>query len=174
MSITQGGPGFPFFAPCVYDYVCGKQLDAIVPTIEDVMDVTLGTTLTEVKYTSANLQPKLIIFHFFAQLSQASEKKTVQQLINTASDAIVTSGYSKPLVSVDVGDVPQLVRCVLLHTTILSLKGELDQFVSGLDDVKVLQLVQKCPTLFHSFFVAYKGTTLTAGEYFTILNMYPT
>ncbi len=37
MSITQGGPGFPFFAPCVYDYVCGKQLDAIVPTIEDVI-----------------------------------------------------------------------------------------------------------------------------------------
>ncbi len=50
---------------CVWLRMC------LMPTIEDVMDVT-----------STNLQPKLIIFHFFAQ----------QQKDWLASDAIVTSG----------------------------------------------------------------------------------
>ena len=48
MSLIQGGSGFPFFAPSMYDYICGKDICDIKPTIEEVPDAQLKATLTEV------------------------------------------------------------------------------------------------------------------------------
>ena len=29
MSLAQDGSGFPFFGSCVYDYICGKDMNNI-------------------------------------------------------------------------------------------------------------------------------------------------
>ena len=48
MSLIQGGSGYPFFAPAVYDYICGQEVCNIVPTIDEIPDAQLKTALVEV------------------------------------------------------------------------------------------------------------------------------
>lgn len=48
MSLIQGGSGYPFFAPAVYDYICGQDVCNIVPTIDEIPDAQLKTALVEV------------------------------------------------------------------------------------------------------------------------------
>ena len=75
----------------------------------------------------------------FVQLSRAGDANAIQTPLNTASDAVISSGYSRPLVAVTSGDVPQLINGVLLHTVVLSLKAEMDQFLSRLNEVRAGQ-----------------------------------
>lgn len=48
MSLIQGGSGFPFFAKSFYDYICGRDICSIDPALEEIPDVQLKATLTEV------------------------------------------------------------------------------------------------------------------------------
>ena len=48
MSLVQGGSGFPFFAPAMYDYMCGKDVCSLVPTVDEIPDAQLKITLVEV------------------------------------------------------------------------------------------------------------------------------
>ena len=43
MSLLQGGSGFPYLAPPMYDYLCGEDASSIKVSAEDVpnVDVTL-------------------------------------------------------------------------------------------------------------------------------------
>ena len=70
----------------------------------------------------------------FAQLSRAGDESAIQTALNTAADAVINSGYSRPLVAVTSRDVPQLINGVLLHPVVLS------QFLSGLNEVRVGQI----------------------------------
>ncbi len=45
------------------------------------------------------------------------------------------------------------MKCVALHATILKIKGELDQFVAGLDEAGVISAIKTFPTLFENLFV---------------------
>ena len=38
MSVAQGGSGFPFFAPCVFDYICGMEVNEIFVDVHHVPD----------------------------------------------------------------------------------------------------------------------------------------
>ena len=38
MSLVQGGSGYPFFAPAVYDYLTGKDVCSISPGINEIPD----------------------------------------------------------------------------------------------------------------------------------------
>ena len=102
----------------------------------------------------------------FAQLSQAGDESAIQTALNTAADAVINSGYSRPLVAVTSRDVPQLINGVLLHTVVLSLKAEMDQFLSGLNEVRVGQMIQRCPDMFRPYFVATRSQ-LSAGKPFS-------
>ena len=48
MSLIQGGSGFPFFAPSMYDYICGRDVCSIAPTVDEIPDAQLKTALVEV------------------------------------------------------------------------------------------------------------------------------
>ena len=48
MSLVQGGSGLPFVALSLYDYISGKDVGMIQPTIEEIPDALLRATLTEV------------------------------------------------------------------------------------------------------------------------------
>jgi len=58
---------------------------------------------------------------------------------------------------------PQLVKIAALHSCIMKVKAELDQFVAGLKEAQVLDVIRKYPSFFHPMFVASQTDTVTAG-----------
>lgn len=48
MSLVQGGDGYPFFAPSIYEYIQGKDICEIIPGLDEVPDSTLRATLVKV------------------------------------------------------------------------------------------------------------------------------
>ena len=44
MSITQGGSGYPYFAPSMYKYICGEDVCSIEPEIDEIPDFQLQKT----------------------------------------------------------------------------------------------------------------------------------
>ena len=82
------------------------------------------------------------------------------------SDTLVDCGFNKPISKLTRDDVPHLLQSVALHSVILKVKAELDQFISGLDKAGVLTFIQKFPSLFQPMFVA-SHKQLDAGNIFT-------
>lgn len=78
-------------------------------------------------------------------------------------EVLISCGFNKPIPLLTPRDVPQLIECVSLHSTILVVKAELDHIIQGLEDVGVLKTLQASPHLFRSLFV-YEPEVLTAGE----------
>ncbi len=54
-----------------------------------------------------------------------------------SSDVIMNSGYTKPIVTAKVSDIPEIKRVVTLHYSILEVIAELDQFKKGLQSLGV-------------------------------------
>ena len=48
MSIVQGGSGIHFFAPCVYQYLCGVDVSAIPVSTDDIPDYEVITVVQKV------------------------------------------------------------------------------------------------------------------------------
>jgi len=80
-----------------------------------------------------------------------------------ACDLFLDCGVGKPLMSMTRKDVPQLVKIAALHSCIMKVKAELDQFVAGLKEAQVLDVIRKYPSFFHPMFVASQTDTVTAG-----------
>ena len=47
-SLAQGGSGFPFFAKCVFDYICGKDVNDIEVEIDAIYNFEVHDLLTKV------------------------------------------------------------------------------------------------------------------------------
>ena len=77
---------------------------------------------------------------------------------------LVDFGFTKPLPTIKSTDVSQLVKCASLHSTLLRIKSELDQFISGLHSPGVLEAIREYPSFFSPMF-EFKGNVLTAGKY---------
>ena len=50
-------------------------------------------------------------------------------------------------------DIPDIVKAVCLHTTVLSMKAELDQIAEGLEIFDIINLVRDHPSLMQPLFV---------------------
>ena len=48
MSLIQGGSGFPYLAPPMYDYLCGKDAISIEVSAEDVPSIDVTQLLQKV------------------------------------------------------------------------------------------------------------------------------
>ena len=53
MAVIQDGIGFPFFAPCAYEYLCGKAATEIRPEISDIPDEDFRTLALQVRLDTA-------------------------------------------------------------------------------------------------------------------------
>ena len=49
MSLLQGGSGFPYLAPPMYDYLCGENASSIKVSAEDVPNVDVTLLLQKVQ-----------------------------------------------------------------------------------------------------------------------------
>ena len=96
-------------------------------------------------------------------MSEAKEDKEAQEIALNACDILVECGYTKPLCTLKLNDVSQLIKNATLHSAILKIKSELDQFVDGIDEAGVLDSIRKYPDLFRPLFVS-SGTTLSSGD----------
>ena len=79
-----------------------------------------------------------------------------------AYDVLESCGNQKPIAKLTHTDVPFVIVCVALHTTVFQRNAELDQIVKGLKDAGVLDMIRTCPDLFRRLFVK-STTTLSAG-----------
>ena len=48
MSLAQDGSGFPFFAPPLYQYICGTEISSVKIAADDVPKVEVKAFLDEV------------------------------------------------------------------------------------------------------------------------------
>ena len=78
-------------------------------------------------------------------------------------DLLVDCGVTKPLAQLTRNDIPQLIKSAALHTTILKVKAELDQFSSGIDEAGALHAIKQYLELFRCMFVD-QSEVITAGE----------
>lgn len=73
---------------------------------------------------------------------------------------LVGCGFTNPLATIKSTDVSQLVKCASLHSTLLRIKSELDQFIHSSG---VLEAIREYPSFFSPMF-EFKGNLLTAGK----------
>ena len=76
-----------------------------------------------------------------------------QLLTSESSDIVYDSGFATPVSSVHTDNIPDIVKAVCLHTTVLSVKAELDQMAEGLELFGILNLVRDHPSVMQSLFV---------------------
>ena len=50
VSLMQGGSGYPFFAPSVYDYICGIDVCSITVGPDEIPNPDITEMLQKVKY----------------------------------------------------------------------------------------------------------------------------
>ena len=48
MSLVNGGSGFPYFAPALYSYISGQEVQSIVVTVGEVPNAELHSVLVKV------------------------------------------------------------------------------------------------------------------------------
>lgn len=100
---------------------------------------------------------------FFFQLRSATDDDSVRSIAMNDCDVLTECGCTKPLAQLKLADVPQLVKSAALHSTILRIKSELDQFMAGLDEAGCLHVLQEYPSLFRPMFVATDTNLLNSG-----------
>ena len=49
ISLLQEGSGFPFFAPPIYQYLCGADIATIEVAMEDIPDFEVRNLIEEVQ-----------------------------------------------------------------------------------------------------------------------------
>ena len=80
-------------------------------------------------------------------------------------DCLLQCGVTKPLTQLKVEDVPNIVRNIALHTTVLKVKAALDQFKDGLKEAGILSSIQAYPEYFKDLFIKSNMDSLDAGEF---------
>ena len=48
VSLVQGGSGYPFFAPAIFEYLAGTDICAITPSLQDVPSAEVQQLIAEV------------------------------------------------------------------------------------------------------------------------------
>ncbi len=81
-----------------------------------------------------------------------------------SSDVIMNSGYTKPIFTAKVSDIPEIKQVVTLHCSILEVLAELDQFKKGLQSLGVLDIISQYPKLMAPFFTNKGHQKLSAGK----------
>lgn len=99
----------------------------------------------------------------FNQLKGATSDDDVCSIAMDCCDDILTCGFNKPLAKLKIGDVDRLIQSVALHSTILRIKSEIDQFTEGLHEAGVLHAIKEYPHLFYPMFVKSDSAVVDAG-----------
>ena len=84
--------------------------------------------------------------------------------VDEISALLMETGYRKAVMHLTLYDKPSLRAALLDYHCVLKVKAAIDQYAEGLQQLMVLDLVQKFPSLAKPFFVS-NGKKTTASEY---------
>ena len=91
------------------------------------------------------------------------------ELLNTDDyDFRYKCGVSQPVTSIKCSSREKIVSAIAMHYCVVRVKAELDQIVTGLDVLKIGDLVQANPQKMRELFVHFKPLPLTADAFFVM------
>ena len=88
--------------------------------------------------------------------------------MDEASAMLLDTGYRKPICHLSLSDIVNLRSTLLDYHCMLKVKASMDQFLEGLEDLKVLCFLQKYPEIIKPFFVD-DNKIITSGSYYSRL-----
>ena len=94
-----------------------------------------------------------IIVYIFFQISEATDVQSLRHLCLSAADITIEAGYTLPLTSLQLDDREDLTKTLMLHHVILCRKAVLDQLMTGLSYLGVLEAIQRHPVVFEPYSV---------------------
>ena len=98
----------------------------------------------------------------FMQINKAEDAQALQQVCLQAVDTTIGAGYTLPVTSVQLGDRDHLIQTLRLHYVLLRSKAVLDQLITGLSCLGVLDSIRENPGLFEPYFIADEQAKLTS------------
>lgn len=88
-------------------------------------------------------------------------------------DTTIDAGYTLPVMSLQLDDREHLIQTLRLHYVLLRSKAVLDQLITGLSCLGVLDSIRENPGMFEPYFIAAKQAKLTSCkciEFIDIMN----
>lgn len=163
MSIAQGGNGFPFLAPPVYDYISSGKYNIDECKFDDIPDPVLKFSVKKVGYllTIAIIATLLCVVKQIGEAENDMDIKAVFA-IEEISDLLIQTGYRKPIPSLRMADKQTVITAMLNYHMMLKVKCAMDQYMEGLAELHLLERIQNNPSLWMPLFTN-KSEKLTAG-----------
>ena len=98
------------------------------------------------------------------QLDEAENDDDVKLIfaVDKISELILETGYRKPFCRLIMAHRSELIAAMVDYHCMIKVKAAMDQYIEGLQSLKVLDLVRKFPSFSRPFFVA-KNKRITAG-----------
>lgn len=98
----------------------------------------------------------------------APDEQSFIQLLNSEDyDFRFECGVGQPITTITINHRDEIVDALAMHS-IFSIKAELDQMISGLNDYGMGELAQNNPEMFRQLFVHYRQLPLTADILFDL------
>ena len=100
------------------------------------------------------------------QLDEAENDDDVKLIlaVDEIAGLVLETGYRKPFVKLTMADKSELKAAMVDYHCMIKVKAAMDQYLEGLQNLKVLELVRKFPSLSRPFFIA-DNKRITAGGY---------
>ena len=145
MSLVQGGSGFLYIAPPMYDYLCGIDILSITLTLDDVPSCDVRKLLQQVVVHylylyRQNVHPSMLNAAFFLQqIDNPCDDRALQEVCSEGMVILLESGHSKPITT-----ITELIRTLIFHYTLYCNKA-----VSNI--LGVAQAMAKYPDILQPF-----------------------
>lgn len=101
---------------------------------------------------------------YIVQIMDCVDADGLRKVAMANIDLILECGWSKPVLSLQLGQKEELKRVLCLHHVLLKSKAEMDQLREGLATLGVADIMKKHPACLESFFVFTPSKVLTAGK----------
>ena len=96
------------------------------------------------------------------QINKAEDAQALRQVCLQAVDTTIGAGYTLPGTSLQLGDRGHLIQTLRLHYVLLRSKAVLDQLITGLSSLGVLDSIRENPGMFEPYFIADEQAKLTS------------
>ena len=91
--------------------------------------------------------------------------------VDEVAALLLETGFRRPIANLTLADIPSLKSALIDFHCMLKVKAAMDQYAEGLQQLRVLELIQKHPLLAKRFFIA-ETKKVTAGQHIPSFHSY--
>ena len=180
-SIINGGSGYPFFTPSMYQYIAGTPLQNVTASIDYVPSLDVKDFLTKVSTVMISaddqldsgsilcVHPPVCLYTECMQINAAEDEEQLREILIDGCEILEEAGYTRPIHSVKLDSKEAIVRAISLHYCVFCIKAELDQVIEGVEYTGLLQYIRRFPLAFEGLLTSKDVRALTAGTYVVTL-----